>query len=159
MDGLANVFARNCLIRRIEKPVAAAFLTRYHRLGSTGGRYFYGLFVRRSTGAGELRLEEGTLVAVASFSSARRWQKPQGEVRSYEWIRYASLEGVRVTGGMGKLLNAFIEQVHPDDIMSYADADYPDGGEAYSVLGFRAEAEVERAGHRNIKYRLTLPRP
>ena len=57
------------------------------------------------------------------------------------------------------MLNAFIEQVHPDDIMSYADADYPDGGEAYSVLGFRAEAEVERAGHRNIKYRLTLPRP
>ena len=57
------------------------------------------------------------------------------------------------------MLNAFIEQVHPDDIMSYADADYPDGGEAYSVLGFQAEAEVERAGHRNIKYRLTLPRP
>ena len=159
MDNLGNVFARNCRVERIGKPEASAFLDANHRLGSTGGRYFYGLFVTRSTGEAESIFPEGKLVAVAAFSNARRWIKDGKQVSSYEWIRYASLEGVRVTGGMGKLLNAFIEQVHPDDIMSYADADYPDGGEAYSVLGFRAEAEVERAGHRNIKYRLTLPRP
>ena len=150
MDGLANVFARNCLIRRIEKPVAAAFLTRYHR------RYFYGLFVRRSTGAGELRLEEGTLVAVASFSSARRWQKPQGEVRSYEWIRYASLEGVRVVGGMGKMLEHFIKEVKPDDVMSYADTRWPDSGNAYRKLGFVSEGKFERKGWVCEKFRFTL---
>lgn len=156
MDGLANVFARNCLIRRIEKPVAAAFLTRYHRLGSTGGRYFYGLFVRRRTGAGELRLEEGTLVAVASFSSARRWQKPQGEVRSYEWIRYASLDGVRVVGGMGKMLEHFIKEVKPDDVMSYADTRWPDSGNAYRKLGFVSEGKLERKGWVCEKFRFTL---
>ena len=61
-----------------------------------------------------------------------------------------------MTGGMGKLLQAFIDDVHPDDIMSYADEEYPDGGEVYARLGFTAEGVVERAGHRNIKYRLKL---
>ena len=159
MDNLRNVFARNRRVERIGKTEASAFLDANHRLGSTGGRYFYGLFVTRSTGEAESVLPEETMVAVAAFSNARRWTKGDRQVSSYEWIRYASLKGLRVTGGMSKLLNAFIEQVHPDDIMSYADAEYPDGGEAYAVLGFKAEAIVERAGHRNIKYRLTLPRP
>lgn len=156
MDGLSNVFARNCRTERISRPVAAAFLDANHRLGSTGGRYFYGLFVARSTGDAECSLPEGSLVAVAVFSNARRWDKNGISIRSYEWIRYASLDGVRVTGGMGKLLNAFIETVHPDDIMSYADAGYPDGGEVYPKLGFVKDGERECNGHRDIKYRLKL---
>lgn len=163
MDGLSNIFARNCEVRRIHKPEASAFLERNHRLGATGGRYFYGLFVKRSTGAGELQLPAGTMVAAASFSQARTWQKPEGSIRSYEWIRYASLEGTRVVGGMGKLLDAFIEEVHPDDIMSYADLGWPDGGKAYLELGFKPESEIERGGARCMKYRrrfyqsLTVP--
>lgn len=156
MDNLSSVFARNCLVRRIGKAESAAFMDANHRLGATGGRYHYGLFVQRSTGAGEIVLPEGSLVAVAVFSNARRWRKGERTVSSYEWIRYASLSGLRVTGGMGKLLQAFIDDVHPDDIMSYADEEYPDGGEAYARLGFTAEGVVERAGHRNIKYRLKL---
>ena len=131
MDNLSSVFARNCLVRRIGKAESAAFMDANHRLGATGGRYHYGLFVQRSTGAGETVLPEGSLVAVAVFSNARRWRKGERTVSSYEWIRYASLSGLRVTGGMGKLLQAFIDDVHPDDIMSYADEEYPDGGEVY----------------------------
>ena len=63
----------------------------------------------------------GTLIAVATFSNARKWIKDGKEIRSYEWTRYASEPELRVSGGMGKLLKAFIKEVQPDDIMSYAD--------------------------------------
>ena len=156
MDNLSNIFARNCSVRRIEKPVAAAFLNEHHRLGGTGGRYRYGLFVDRSTGADELVLPEGTLVAVAEFSNARRWQKGERRVASYEWIRYASLTGLRVTGGMGKILQAFIDDVHPDDVMTYADISWPDRGTVYPVLGFVSEGLVERGSFTCEKFRLKL---
>ena len=158
MDNLKNIFARNCELRRIDKPTAKAFLDAYHRLGDTTCRYRYGLFTRRTTGAGETSLPAGTLVAVSTFSNARRWQKGESVVSSYEWIRYASIDGLRVVGGMGKLLQAFIDDVHPDDIMSYADADWPDGGDAYRTLGFTEETRVQRAGRVNIKYRKTIAR-
>ena len=87
-------------------------------------------------------LSEGTLIAVATFSNARRWVKEGKEIRSYEWTRYASLPDLRVSGGMGKMLKAFIKEVHPDDIMSYADLEWSEG-EVYERLGFEAETRKE----------------
>ncbi len=156
MDELQNIFARNCELRRIDKQTASDFLKSYHRLGDTGGRYRYGLYVHRNTGAAETQLPEGTLVAVSLFSNARRWTKGEKRISSYEWIRYASLPGIRVVGGMGKVLRTFIEEVRPDDIMSYADMEYPDGGDVYKVLGFTEEGIIEKAGFKNMKYRLKL---
>ena len=155
MDFLDPVYARNCDIRRIDKAQAAAFLEANHRIGVASGRYRYGLFVRRSTGICELRHPEGTLVAVAGFSSARRLA---GRGRSCEWIRYASLPGIRVVGGMSRVLARFVSDVRPDDIMSYADLSGPDGGEVYSVLGFEYEGIVDKPGFRCGKYRLRVSR-
>jgi len=87
-------------------------------------------------------LSEGLLIAVATFSNARRWVKEGKEIRSYEWTRYASLPDLRVSGGMGKMLKAFIKEVQPDDIMSYADLEWSEG-EVYERLGFEAEARKE----------------
>ena len=39
---------------------------------------------------------------------------------------------------MGKLLKAFVREVGPDDVMSYADLEWTDG-EVYDRLGFREE--------------------
>ena len=157
MDGLVNVYARNCELRRITRPRAAAFLDANHRLGSTGGRYHYGLFVRRTTGRREIALPAGEMVAVSSFSGPRLLSKPDGgRSRSCEWIRYASLKGVRVVGGMSRMLSRFVEDVSPDDVMTYADLSWPDGGEVYRKLGFKAEKIVERPAFRCLKYRLTL---
>lgn len=156
MDNLRNIFARNCTARRIDKPAAAAFLDANHRLGYTNCRYLYGLFVRRSTGAAETELAPGTMVAVAGFSGARRWRKGDRIVSSYEWVRYASPEGIRVVGGMGKLLRTFIDDVHPDDVMTYSDPFSADGGEVYRLLGFSSEGIVEKPGFRCEKFRLKL---
>ena len=83
-------------------------------------------------------LSPGMLIAVATFSNARKWTKGDKEIRSYEWTRYASFPYLRINGGMGKVLKAFIEDVRPDDIMSYADLEWSEG-DVYRSLGFENE--------------------
>lgn len=153
-----SVYARNCDIRRIEKPVAAAFLNKHHRYGDASCRYRYGIFLKRYTGHNlnaEGKLEAGTLVAVAEFSGARRWQKDSGVIKSYEWVRYASITGVRVIGGMGKILETFIKEHRPDDIMTYAIADWSEG-DVYRKLGFVLEGEKDFGDSRSLKFRLRI---
>ena len=134
-----QVYARNCEIRRIDKPTAADFLAKYHSYGDASCKYRYGMYLLRSTGAKNSRfIAPGTLVAVSSFSSPRRWHKGDGVLSSYEWTRYASLPDVRICGGMGKMLQYFIDEVGPDDIMSYADVEWSEGM-VYKSLGFMDE--------------------
>ena len=168
-----QAFARNCVVRRIEKAEARDFLIRNHSYGDAACKYRYGLFLMRQTGhlAGRFPIESGMttaagtagsgmtmamgkngaataecghgmLVAVATFSNARKWLKGGREIRSYEWTRYASLPGLRVSGGMGKMLKAFINEVHPDDIMSYADLEWSEGT-VYGKLGFTLEGRKD----------------
>ena len=152
MKGLSTVFARNCVIRRIDKASAAAFLKCNHRMGDAACRFRYGMFVKRSTGAAETVLSPGTMVAVAEFSSGRTMRDGR---RSFEWIRYASLRGFRVQGGMGKMLKYFLEEQHPDDVMTYSDPGSEDGGKVYRTLGFRSEGTVKKASFESEKFRFT----
>lgn len=146
-----QVYARNCSVRRIDRAVAAAFLSQTHSYGDALSRFRYGLFVDRVTGEKGICLSErsegifgvkdipgpqpGDLVAVATFSKARNRVIDGRRVKSFEWVRYASLPGLRVEGGMGKLLDAFVSEVHPEDVMTYADLEWSDG-RAYRELGF-----------------------
>lgn len=119
-----SVFARNCKVVRLDTPDASAFLTAYHSYGYARSKYRYGL-----------RDKEGSLIAVASFSAGRPMPRNDAVLQSFEWVRYASLPDTRVVGGMGKLMNAFIEDIHPQEIMSYADLEWSDGA-VYRSLGF-----------------------
>lgn len=148
MDNLGNlptVFARKCSVRRIDKNTAAAFLNANHRMGDTTARYQYGAFLNKA----EYGLEAGALVAVATFSNARRMLDG---TRSYEWIRYASVNGIRVVGGMGKLLEAFASEIKPDDVMTYVDTSVSDGA-SYLELGFNPSGTISRTGFTNLKLR------
>lgn len=149
-----QILARNCEVRRIDKALSAPFLNSFHRLGDTACRYRYGLFIQK---CGSDEYPVGTLVAVAGFSGARKWVKGGRTVRSCEWVRFASLPDIRIAGGMGKLLKAFISEVHPDDVMSYAPASWSDG-DVYRKLGFIYEGDVSVAGGTavNHKFRLIL---
>ena len=146
LEVFTPVYARNCEIRRIDKPTAAEFLSLTHAYGDAACRYRYGLFLKRSTGhiakEGRCRIPAGTLIAVGTFSNARKWIKNGKEIRSYEWTRFASLPGLRISGGMGKVLKTFIEEVGPDDIMSYADLEGSEGT-VYEQLGFTLEGRKE----------------
>ena len=140
------IYARNCDIRRIDKPTAAEFLNRTHSYGNAACKYRYGMFLKRSTGhiakEGRCDIPAETLIAVGTFSNARKWIKNGREIRSYEWTRFASLPGLRISGGMGRILKAFIEEVQPDDIMSYADLEWSEGT-VYEQLGFTLEGQKD----------------
>ncbi len=136
-----QVYARNCELLRIDKPTAAAFLTGSHDYADALCRYRYGLFLKHLTGEKSsgaplsAPLQCGTLVAVAEFSNLRNMDLDGTRSRSCQWIRYASLPGVRVEGGMGKMLRGLLKDVAPDDVMTYADLEWSDGA-AYRALGF-----------------------
>ncbi len=147
LELFAQAYARNCEVRRIEKSEAKAFLDANHSYGYAACKYRYGLFLKRQTGhlAREFQVKPGMtegkpeiLVAVATFSNARKWRKGEKEIRSYEWTRFASLPGMRISGGMGKMLKAFVDEVKPDDVMSYADLEWSEGA-VYETLGFQLE--------------------
>ena len=142
LEIFTQIYARNCEIRRIDKATAKAFLEAHHSYGDAACKYRYGLYLKRHTGhnvhSHSGSIIPGTLVAVATFSNARKWVKGDKTIRSYEWTRYASLPGVRLSGGMGRLLKAFIKDVQPDDIMTYADLEWSEG-KVYEQLGFTLE--------------------
>ena len=141
-----QIYARNCEIRKIDKATAARFLSENHSYGDASCRYRYGLFLKRYTGhtkdIDDIRPEAGSLVAVATFSNARKWTKGDKIIRSYEWTRYATLPELRLSGGMGRLLKTFIEEVKPDDIMTYADLEWSEGT-VYQTLGFELEGRKD----------------
>jgi hypothetical protein len=121
-----NVFARNCEAKIISTQEANDFLNIHHDYGAAKAKYKYGLFLKKAPFA---------MVAVATFSSPRKMNR-EGPILSYEWIRYASTINIRVIGGMGKLMAAFVKDIAPDEIMSYSDSEWSQG-ESYRKLGFK----------------------
>jgi len=124
-----SVFARKCEVFVPTPEEAAAFLERWHIYGYAKCKYRYAL--RYS----------GQTVAVSAFSAPRPMNRDGKEVLSYEWVRFASLPDMRISGGMSRLLDAFIKEHHPQDIMSYADLEWSDGS-VYERLGFTLAGHV-----------------
>ncbi len=145
----ATIPARLTKSRRIDKPTLDQFLLENHLQIPTGAKFKYGLYLPKryfrviekeknifSQVLSEIFEEqEEILMAVASFSSARTFVREGVSYRSFELIRFANLKGFTVVGGFDKLLQTFIKEQNPDDIMTYADADWSDGA-SYEKLGF-----------------------
>lgn len=139
--------ARLTTVRRIDKATAASFIEKNHLNGDVTSKYRYGLFLpatyfrvlhrdfQVNVNSDEL------LVAVATFSRPRIFQRETQPFRSYELIRFASLLNSNVVGGLDKLLHAFIRQREPDDLMTYADLEWSDGSN-YEKLGFRKISQI-----------------
>lgn len=157
LERFRSVFARKCKVlsgrgNQVFGETIKEFLKRNHAYSSAKCRYRYALEY------------EGEIVAVATFSEGRPMVRKVSDMLknvpkedlsgeeivifdSYEWVRYASLPGMRVVGGMGKLLNAFIEERYtrlepgtPMEIMTYSDTEWSNG-DAYMKLGFKYAGE------------------
>lgn len=157
LERFRSVFARKCrVITGRGNPqlgeLVREFLQKHHSYSSAKCRYRYALEY------------EGEIVAVATFSEGRPMVRkmetpllnvPKEEQEnsnivifdSYEWVRYASLPGIRVVGGMGRLLNTFIEERFtriepgtPLEIMTYSDTEWG-SGDVYTKLGFQFAGE------------------
>lgn len=141
-----RLHARHCFIERIDKPLSDKFLKTNHLQGSVKAKFKYGLFLKPQYtqrflgGIKHEEIENGVLasqpilIAVATFSGGRTMKVGErAGKRSFELIRFASLKGYVVVGGMNKLLKAFMLEHQPDDIMSYADRDWSDGRSYYKL--------------------------
>lgn len=140
--------ARLCKVRRIDKATAKLFLHHNHLQDSVSSKTQYGLFlperyfrVLSETFHNKLAGSE-LLVAVATFSHARVFQRDGSSFRSFEMIRFSNLLHTTVVGGLAKLLSAFTLEFNPGDIMTYADLEWSDGA-SYRKLGFREVSDTE----------------
>jgi hypothetical protein len=143
-----KVAARLTHVRRIDLNIAARFLEENHLNGSVSAKTRYGLFLPKryfrilnddfnyDSSADEL------LVAVATFSAPRVFQRADGPFRSFEMVRFASLLNTNVSGGLDKLLTAFIREKNPDDVMTYADLEWSEGA-GYATLGFQKISQTD----------------
>lgn len=135
--------ARLTQVQRIDKPTLDKFLINNHLQSKVSAKLKYGLFlpsryfrvIQNEKVLQENINKDAFLVAVASFSNAKKIIRDGQEFRSYELIRFANYKGFTVVGGLNKLLKMFIDEHAPDDIMTYADADWSDGSN-YEKIGF-----------------------
>lgn len=134
--------ARVMKVRRIDKPTADEFLNKHHLQGSPKAKFKYGLFLPKNY----YRLVENkslidenhgeVLVAVATFSAPRTYYREESKSRSIELIHFTNHSAFTIIGGLNKLLKFLEKEQHPDDIMTYVDADWSDG-KAFEKLGFK----------------------
>ncbi|MEG1089402.1 MAG: hypothetical protein RSE02_08050 [Bacteroidales bacterium] len=143
-----NLKGNNCSVLDLVQH----FLEKYHTYGDAKSKYKYALIYNNE------------VVAVASFSQYRPMRRSVNNpfanipkenvssdivmIKSYEWVRYASLPNIRVVGGMGKLLKAFITEIKNGDIeqvevMTYSDNEWS-AGTVYEKLGFTFVGEKSK---------------
>jgi hypothetical protein len=125
-----KVFGRNCEVKKVTKHEAEIFLNQNHLLGFKSAYFKYALFCKQE------------MVAIATFSKGRKMNRLEANKRSFELISFCCKKGVSVTGGLSKLLKAFIANLQPGDLMTYIDKDWSDGS-AYLKLGFKIHSETE----------------
>jgi hypothetical protein len=122
-------FARNCEVHKIEKKEAEYFLNEHHLLGYLSAYYKYALSYNNE------------IIAIATFSKGRKMNRLTANKRSFELISFCCKKGVSVVGGLSKLINAFVLELEPGDIMTYVDKDWSQGN-AYLKLGFKIHSET-----------------
>lgn len=125
-----RIHARNCAIVRIDKNTAETFLNQYHTGGYVTGYYKYGLYF------------QGELMACATFSKKRKFNRPNSQYLSAELLRFAVKDGFYVAGGLHKLIANFIKETQINHLMTYADKEWTDGS-SYLKIGFVHSGETQ----------------
>jgi hypothetical protein len=116
--------ARSCKIEVLNKLIADNFFEENHVQGSCKYAHKLGL------------IKEDELVAAIAFSKSRIMVDGSAYYRSYELIRFANKNGFTVTGGLSKLIKAFIKENHVQHLMTYIDLDFGDG-QGFIANGFK----------------------
>lgn len=122
--GVSNrIYARNCKIKEIEPSVYRNFLDKNHIQGKINSSIKIGLF------------HGNEMVSVMGFGSLRRSLGYKSKQDSYELLRFCNKLNTSVVGGASKLFKYFINEYKPNDIISYADRSWSNGG-LYEKLEF-----------------------
>lgn len=124
-----RIHGRSCEIKRIDRITAENFLNTYHTGGYVDTYFKYGVFYKQE------------LLAAALFAKCRRFHTHDLTFKSSELTRFACKTGVRIAGGLDKLLQHFCQQYQVSHLMTYADKEWTDGKSYYS-LGFQKTGET-----------------
>lgn len=118
-----RLFARKCKVVKILPATSREFIELNHLQGSISAGLHIGL----------MHGEE--LIAVATFGKLRKAVGHKGKLGEWELYRFASKIGTQVVGGASKLIKAFIREVSPTRLISFAMRDLS-SGELYTRTGF-----------------------
>ena len=115
-----KIYARNCEIIYLESSECDSFLHMNHLQGTVSGQ---------SACIGLVYDEK--LVEVMTFGQPRY-------NRSYQWelLRLATQSGYQVVGGASKLFKHFVDDIHPESIITYCNFS-KFTGKVYERLGFK----------------------
>ena len=119
-----RIFARKCLVKSITSKQAMQFLDKNHIQGRCKAKYHYGLFYNDE------------LVSLMTFGHTRQQRKYNKDYNNtYELLRFCNKLNTNVIGGASKLLKHFIDNIKPNEIITYADKRWSVGN-LYETLGF-----------------------
>lgn len=116
-----KIYARKCIIKEISSKECCNFLNNNHIQGHSSSSIKLGLYYNNE------------LVSVMTFSKSRVGigKKEDG----WELVRFCNKLNIVVVGGASKLLQYFISNYNPTQIISYSCNDISDGG-LYKTLRF-----------------------
>ena len=116
-----RIFARKCEIHDVSTDEAKKFLNENHLQGYCPAKIRYGLYYN------------GILMSLMTFGKTRHFVG-NGK-HEWELLRFCNRLNYSVVGGASKLLNYFIQNINPNEIISYADRRWSNGN-LYDKLGF-----------------------
>jgi hypothetical protein len=116
-----KIFARKCVIKEVNKDDKKIFLDNNHIQGTVASSINLGLYYNDE------------LVSLMTFGKGRIAMG--GNSEQYELIRFCNKLNTNVVGGASKLLKHFIKNYNPNEIISYADRRWSQGG-LYDELKF-----------------------
>lgn len=115
-----KVYARNCELVYLDHNQCDLFLQLNHLQGTVSGQIAcLGL------------VYENKLIEIMTFGNPRY-------NKNYQWelLRLATQSGYKVVGGASKLFKHFVDDIHPDSIVTYCNLS-KFTGEVYEKLGFK----------------------
>ena len=143
--GHESIGARECQVFVMDREQAQAFEEENHLQGSCPAQTSLGLSYQNQ------------LVATASFSRSSPSRKGKGSDSDWELVRYTVRKGVRVQGGLTRLLARF-KKLQPgcQKLVSFADRRWSTG-KLYLACGFRLE-KILAPDYRYFKSGTDFPR-
>ena len=125
-----RIHGRKTKVKKTDRNKARSFIDQHHLMGFGGGKVFLGLY------------SADDLVAIAAFSKVILMKYETPTYRSAELVRFCSLSGFTVVGGLDKLVQHFLKHYETDDLITYVDKETSDG-RSFKRLGFDLIGETE----------------